>query len=199
MFGTIKDTHTTIYADSEKIPIFFEWVKGNYYPFVIDIANEKLLLNKLIKIDGIGLEEYLSRVNKYLLFDNEEKKKIEMSRSLSDASLIKFISKSEANEIEYTFENGKSIKIKPISKDKSIVQKSIYWIKGNEFLSNKQNYYLFTKRDTFYLKYSRCKEDEKYPFKKLFDDIKGQFECNPTKIIVDMRNNQGGIQICSIQ
>lgn len=192
LFSAIKDTHTTIYTVGNKTPVYFEWVNGEYYPFIIDLPNKDLLLTKLIAVDGMSLDEYFSKVENYLVFDNDEIKKNQFSRALSDASLIKYFSKSTEKEVEYTFENGKNIKIKPLPRGKYVDQTSIYHTKGNEFLSMKQNYYVDDKNGNFYLKYTRCREDEKYSFEKLFEDIKEQLKKNPKKLIVDLRNNQGG-------
>lgn len=54
------------------------------------------------------------------------------------------------------------------------------------------NYYAEYREQALYFKYSRCKEDEDYPFTKLFTDLDKILDLNPKKIIVDLRNNQGG-------
>jgi hypothetical protein len=192
LFSAIKDTHTTIYTIGNKTPVYLEWVNGDYFPFVIDLPNKDLLLTKLIKVDGLSLYEYFSKVENYLVFDNDEIKKNQFSRALSDANLIKYFSKSNEKGVEYTFVGGKSIKIKPLPRGKYVDQKSIYWIEGNEFLAMRQNYYVNDKNGNFYFKYTRCREDEKYPFEKLFEDIEEQLKSNPKKLIIDLRNNQGG-------
>ncbi len=192
LFHEIKDPHTTIYTNDKKMPIYFEWVDGGYYPFVINKNLGNFLGKKLIKIDGLDIDRFNVQIEKYLVFDNEEIRKIEIGRSLRDFSLIKLISKSNEGEIEYTFENNKSIKIKPSRKNESTPQTSIYGIKGNEFLNMRSNYFVESRSNQFYFKYSRCKEDNNYPFEKLFIDIKQVLNNHPMKIIVDLRNNQGG-------
>jgi len=117
---------------------------------------------------------------------------VKASRSLKDAVLIKHITHSTNKTVKYTFENGESADIKPIPRNKSVWQTSIYGIKGNEWLNIKSNYFVENKEQSLYFKYSRCKEDENYPFSKLFKDLENSLNFKPKKIIVDLRNNQGG-------
>jgi len=192
IFAEIKDTHTTIYTDGLKTPAFFEFVNGGYYPFLINDNLGNFLGKRLKAIDNIPLDQYIKSLESYIVFDNDEIKNIEISRSLKDAQLIKYITKNLNKYIHYSFDNNESVDITPIPRNKSVWQTSIYGIKGNEWLNIKSNYFVENKEQSLYFKYSRCKEDENYPFSKLFKDLENSLNFKPKKIIVDLRNNQGG-------
>lgn len=192
IFAKIKDTHTTVYTDGLKTPVFFEFVDDGFYPFVINENLGNYLGKRLTAIDNIPLDQFIESLESYIVFDNEEIKKIETSKSLKDVRLIKHITNSLENGVSYSFENEDPVNIKAISRNKAVSQTSIYRIDGNEWLNMRTNYFVKEIEHTLYFKYSRCREDENYPFSKLFLDLEKVLDIKPEKIIVDLRNNQGG-------
>lgn len=192
LLSAIKDPHTSTYTNGQKVPIFFEWVFDGYYPFVVPKDSEKFLGKKLIKINGLDIEKFCKEEEKYIVFDNEERKKIELSRFLNDEDIIQYITHNTREEVRYTFENNKTISLNAVDSNIPIKQTSIYGIDGNKYLDVKYSYYVEEKENTLYLKYTRCSEDPKYKIKDFVKDIKDILKNNPKKIVVDLRNNAGG-------
>jgi len=191
LFSKIKDPHTTIYLNNIT-PIHFEWINGNYYPFVVNIENREFLLKKLLKINGVPLEKYFEKIQKYLVFDNDELLKVEYAKSLSNVDFIKQVTKNDSEDIEYTFEDNEKIILDKTQRQGKVDQTSIYWIKGNKYLSMKNLYYLEKYNQALYFRFASCREDPNYPIKKLLEDVKNILNSNPQRIIIDLRNNQGG-------
>jgi hypothetical protein len=192
IFSRIKDPDTNIYVNNPRTPVYFEYVKDGYYPFVINVNSKEYLGKKLIEVEGFIINKFTHKLENYIIFNNDELKHVEISRALQNYKLVKYLSNIKTKSIKYTFENGKSIEVNSNSDNNPIPQTSIYRIPGNEWLNGKKNYYIQKNNDSLYLKYSRCREDKTYSFEKLLKDIKKKLDTKPNKIIVDLRNNPGG-------
>jgi hypothetical protein len=192
LFSKIKDTHTKIFTNGLKVPIFFEFVDNSYYPFVIKDNLYRYLGRKLVAVDDIEINHFIKRIKKYIIYDNEEIEKLQIANSFRDDLLIKYISKSKQKLIKYTFEDGPEVNIKPIPNVHLIKRKSIYTIKGNEWLKDENYYWLEYKKQYLYIRYSKCKEQEGYSLATFHKDIKSGLSKRPKMIILDLRNNQGG-------
>lgn len=192
ILSAIKDPHTSTYTSGVKTPIYFEWVSDGYYPIIIPEEYEDCLGKKLTKVDGIDISKFCKEEEKYIVYDNEEHKKTELARFLNNEDIVKYISNSSYEEIEYTFENDKKISLKQEDPNNPIRQTSIYRIEGNKYLNTKYNYFVEDENDILYFKYTRCREDNEYKIADLRKNIQSILKNNPNKIIIDLRNNAGG-------
>ena len=192
IFAKIRDAHSMVdrYQDP-KTPFYFEHINGTYAPVVVSKETKKLLLTKLKSINGYSIEEFSRLIDKYIIYDNPEAQKLQISRSLSDWKLINYVTSNKNKYITYVFADGTKVKSK--KRLKSTMQTSIYWTEGLEFLRERPSYFLLSKGNALYIKYSRCREDQDYPLKQFTREIRAAIKKNtPSKIVVDFRNNHGG-------
>lgn len=192
LFARIKDPHTQVITDKIELPIIFEWVDGGYYPFVLPRAHEQFLCKKLSGINEMLVDQFMTDVDQYLVYDNEEARKGEIASALSNMLLIKQVSNKQADNVIYSFEGGATVELSCGRGDVDRSQTSVYSIPGNQFLSRKRNYFVENKSEALYLRYSRCEEDEEYTVSALSADIQSLLNLNPQKLIIDLRGNRGG-------
>lgn len=192
LLSPIKDPHTSTYTNGGRAPIYFEWIFGGYYPFIIPENYGDYLGKKLIKINGFDIDRFCEECVQYIVFDNEEHKKTELARSLNNVDIIRYISNNHNDEIEYTFEDNRSIFLAQEDPNTPTKQTSVYRIDGNKYLNMKYNYFVEKKDNSLYFKYTRCREDNEYKMRDLKKDIKSILKAKPQKIIIDLRNNAGG-------
>ena len=99
------------------------------------------------------------------------------------------LNKAISNEVKYTFEAEKEI----ISKEyNSGPRTSIRWIAGNEYLYPNPPYFTKIINDALYIRYASCENYPAYTIEKLLTDIQKSTNKNIKKVIIDLRDNQGG-------
>lgn len=192
LVAKIKDSHTLVYGTSQRLPLYFEYISRAFYPTIIPEEFGDYLCKKLVAIDKIDIKEFSQKASEYISFNNEVALQIETARLLSDYEIIKYLSKSIEKYVEYTFINGERILIEPPINTVNIRQTSIFRIEGNMHLRKAENYYVEMIGNCLYIKYSSCRENERYPIRQFSEDIEKTLNASPSKIIFDLRDNTGG-------
>jgi len=191
LFSLIKDPHTKVARGRIKTPITFEWVSGAYYPFVVDERYKDMLGKRLLKINGMALDKFARLAKEYLVFDNDELMKIEIAKSLSDYYVVRHVTVSDSAKIRYTFEDTQ-IELTYSNVNEFIPKATLFHIKGNSFLRVPPYYSTKLIDNSLYIRYAKCKEDEKYSFSNFYAEIEKLIAEMPQKIIIDFRENSGG-------
>jgi len=193
IFATLKDTHSGIFPSTKRLPVVFEWVNDGYYLIVTPVTFETCLGKKLISINNIDLKDFINLAQKYITFDNEDKRIVEVSVVFRNPVLINFLTNNNATKITFGFEDNliAEIEINPLEELRQISITRYYNV-SLPFLISKTNYEQKIINDLLYIRYSRCKEDTNYPINNFIEDIKNNLSNKPSKIAIDLRNNYGG-------
>lgn len=197
----IRDEHTHIEPIFTKIaPIRFNKFTEGIYVTATDTANTDILLYQLTGVNGHAITEVISRFKEVIQSENPSFFETGLLRFINNPVILKGLQITgslDETTFDLTAPDGKKIqriiksvaganadnlalieaKNKPLSKMKT----------GNHWY----NYNAGT--GTLYFNYTKCQEQEGYPFSAFNDELFAAIVKNkPKRLVVDLRDNGGG-------
>jgi hypothetical protein len=201
IIASVGDAHTRVSFDSSQIfPFGLYWFKEGIYCINTTQAYKNVLHKRLTKVNGMDVEEVLSRLNRIIPSENEWHFRSQTVQSMIIPQVLKGLDLLEGNEVEFTFadstEKLQTIKAFP-EKAKNI--QGIVPQDSSElpFYRRKrgENYWFeyLSEDKALYVKYNACANSPEISFKVFTDKVFSSIEENQVeKLIIDLRNNGGG-------
>jgi len=200
----IGDEHTNIaYIARDLFPFSCYWFSEGIFVTATDERNEPMLHAKVIAVNNMPIDSVAERIALLSTDRNKAGIKYKLQRSLFDPFVIHGLEISPSRDgVIYTMikQNGDTVLVRPISKDKR--EMSLHKHSDKKFLRrmNKGDDYWYQFDDTaryLYFYYGACHDQDK---DHLFADLEKRMEVDierkkPAKIIIDMRDNQGGVPV----
>lgn len=195
----LKDLHTTLCFSEEVLsqlsyPLVLKRFPDGYYLTESLKKNRELLGTKLLKVNGMGVQEVETRFSVLIPNENSTSLKYYFPNKLREPKLLEYFGIVEDDLCSFTFDldgNEKTIKLKSVKYDVELISLNEFVAEPQETLTVKDKYWTkyYDYCATFYFQYNSCEEND-YP--TVFDVIKEISELKPRNVIVDLRNNKGG-------
>ncbi len=191
----LKDAHTYIDRGflGYKMPISFEMINDKLYITSVDEINQQALFKEVISINNKSIMAVLKELEHFIVYETSAFREFQIEQTLRRPLFLKILNiiNSDVYEIGYK-NNGQTNKIaykyEQAPDYSKLIKPMIY--------SNKvfKRYYCrrVDNSKTLYINYFSCHEDENYKMEKFLSDINKELESNIDKVIVDIRQNQGG-------
>ncbi|KAE9630661.1 peptidase S41 [Defluviitalea raffinosedens] len=196
----IGDTHTGLNMGVESMyPLELHWFAEGIYITGTSKEHQELLNTRIIKVNGIKMEEAANKLRPLLQGANESWFKNQVIYYLTIPGVLKYFGLSESDEIgleiELTDGQKKQVQLKPINYEEYVpIEQSDKVIPLYRSHPDENYWYEYLKDEKMiYLNYTRCREMENKPFKtfaKEFWDFAKSHEAD--KLIIDIRENGGG-------
>lgn len=200
LISKLKDSHTRISLDQKILgkfcfPIRFKSFTNGIFVVKINVQNEKFLGLKLIAINNQPIEQIKKSLSTLIATENRTSIDYYFPSLVIEPVILKYFNLITTQEVEYTLEDPKGLRYifnitpkdvetkltdvedKIGSLEESLQEKSSSWSK------------YYQEEDLFYLQYNSCHEDTSSPINKIVKNIQQK---NPSKIVLDFRNNKGG-------
>lgn len=214
LVATLEDAHATIYLpESKTFPIgfipFFRADGFDIRAVVLPRKHEEYLLCKLVEVNGIPLEEVITRLEPYVSYENEYWMLTTMFHYFNDSFVtvedILVITgiQEKGKPVTYTLEtsDGETVRLEMKSVrnvDYDALTAILPYHSYEQMSKNLDQYYwyeYFPQEDTIYLRINEFTQDDSYTFLNLGNDILRDVRNNGgdlDKLIVDLRDNPGG-------
>lgn len=188
----IGDEHTRIEPLYEDIfPLHFDFFKEGIFVTETDSANSDLLYKKLNGIEKQNTKMIIRNFNSIIKNDNSSYFSVYFQKFINNPKVLNGLNITKSiDETDYILD-GNKIHITTIPKENYVSKNENNLLK----YSRKDNYWYQFLNDekVLYFNYQSCSEEQNYSFKsfcdKLFNEIENK---KPEKIIIDLRNNEGG-------
>ena len=214
--STLNDSHSSCQIPfNQFIPISFEFFfntggLSSFYAISVPKNQKELLFAELVQINHINVENIIARINEYISSDNEQWKIYNISNlttkyQITNINLLKACNIIKSTDkfvsLKLKLESGdiKDLKFriakKPPKKNKRISHSSYDTL---HYLASSLNKNYWTRRftnDTFYFRISAFYENEFVSLLDLFTLFLNKISKNCKKLIIDLRNNNGGKKI----
>jgi C-terminal processing protease CtpA/Prc len=204
IIASLGDTHTTVYKESLSVyPIQFYFFNDGIY--VINTTSEytESLYSKLVKINGVDIEQVQKALLPLIAVDNEAMIKKAIPKYLMNPEILYGVNiVPDTQKASFTFENEKGEKF---NLDINSVNRKTF--NGQFVISeydssyplymqdSKLNYWYkyLDKERTVYFKYNRCQSQEKNDIEAFTKELLNFLDSHPIdKFIIDIRDNTGG-------
>jgi peptidase S41-like protein len=194
----IGDEHTLILYESRDIfPFGCYWFDEGIFIVGSDAANKSLLKSRIIAINDLPISEVVDRFSALAPDKNTASIRYYVASSLSDPFLLHGLQiTTSRTDVTYTMVNsgGDTVKIKPVATDRR--QTKIKWMDDDFLRYSRKGSFWYKYEDSgqyIYFKYASCLDDREHPFRYVEKSLVEAIETkNPTKIIIDLRDNRGG-------
>ncbi len=199
--GKLCDEHSRIggFKEGRILPFICHSFEEGIYIILTDAANGKYLYSKVIAINHLPVAKVVQQIATTLPNKNEGTIKDQAPLLLSRKRILHGLR---------IIDNIDSVPVTLVSKDKDTINtvflsqegKDVTFVKnrhlhGTVAHSKKGNYWYHydPAANYIYFNYSSCTEDPSYSFEKFtVDFFKEVVEKKPTKVIIDLRDNEGG-------
>lgn len=185
LVAKIKDPHTFINVPEVNIPFKIKTIGDNFY-ITDDFVNleSRFVGKRIISVNGFPINECLNKINLYISFDNDARKKTCYCDLLSNLFFLKLIDANKFIEFDLLDEKDNSIvKINIDEESKKPI------IKKDEKLSIEYDGY----SKIFYIKYGTCMDTkEKSNVEFIHQTVDELYNNDVQKVIVDLKENNGG-------
>ena len=183
------DTHTRLrFQKGLSLPFELKFLQDGFY--VINSLDEDIKYSKLVKINGIDIEEICSSMEKITSYETIYWLYLREQKQLCDIYFLRLLPEigSGKEEFVYTFEKDNEIIVKHYTKE------SVKEFNNKSFDDNAT--YRIVDGSVIY-KLSSCLKDEKYGFKAKIDksciELTNIIESQDiNSFILDLRGNNGG-------
>lgn len=202
ILASIGVAHTGLVPNIEYyFPIKLYWFEEGIYLINTTEEYKEALNTKLIRINGMEIDEIVDAVSTVISTENDAWLKYQVPSYIRYSDILYGLGITDTKEsATFTFENldGKAfdIKINSISDFNRI--EFIVEADGepNHFLNNKEEYYWYEylpEHKTVYFQYNQCFEIEEKSFSDFNEELFDFIDNNSVdKLIIDLRNNTGG-------
>lgn len=209
--ASIRDAHTYVPLQiNMMLPIEFYWFSNGIYVIVAPLEYKDLLYCKIIKVNGLSIEDVITTLSSIISYENDTYHKSQLPKYLPAIELLydlELIDNIDSLDLTFEDENGeiKTLEINPlpIRECREAINSIKYNLERNKKLPlyrrNIDKYYWFKYIDTckiIYFKYNSCRDmlqTDVFTFcKNLIHFIK---EHDVETLIIDLRNNFGGNSI----
>lgn len=192
LFALIGDAHTN-YRFSHKNKDYLlnaKFVEINNKYYVKDWTTDDKMYYEVTKINNLDIDYIVDKIAETISYETESFKKYKIQDLLSDLYQLKMIEASKESDVSITCEILKNDK-------KELIEVGLFKNQQNKNYGNKNinlNYsFDIVNKNVLYIKYTRCREDERYPFMQMIKEIDiAKKKHSSTQFIVDLRNNLGG-------
>lgn len=201
IIASVGDAHTRVNFDSNKIfPFGFFLFKEGIYCINTTEAYRNALNKRLIKVNGIDVEDVLIELNKIVPSENEWHFRSQVTKYLIIPQVLKGLHLLEGNEMEFTFADSKGELqiIKAIPENSRDIQ-TIAPKDNSElplYLRNRNENYWFEylqEDKVLYVNYNVCANSPDLSFRVFTEKVFATTPDNPVeKLVIDLRNNGGG-------
>lgn len=195
LMAKIGDSHTTIvnYKSNTVYPIKSYWFKEGLFVTNVDREYKDILGFKIVKINNIPVEEVMGRVKKLIPHENEYMLKTKNVELIQEPKVLKYLNISDTDEVTFTLkdlnEDEKNIKIIPKQNSKieylnladQSASKPLYMKKSDPFW-----YEYIDKEKILYCQRNVC-------VSKNIADTEIIKDKEIDKLVIDLRNNSGGV------
>lgn len=203
---SIGDAHTGANISSEKMfPMDLYWFDDGIY--VINTIDEYNQINykKLIKINDKSIDEVVKSISEIIPHDNEAGIKSQINFYLVMPTVLKALNIIDKDDdIKFTFEDNKSktieMNLQTFSFDavyNGVIGKGKDGQSVPLYMKNKDKAYWYEylkDSKTLYFCYNKCSEMDNQSFKQFSKELMKVINTQDVqKLVIDMRNNGGGI------
>lgn len=202
--ASIGDTHTSVYKESLNVyPIQFYFFNEGIYVINTTSEYKESLYSKLIKINGVDIEEVQKVLLPLIVLDNEAIVKKVMPKYLMNPEILYGVNVvPDTQKTSFTFENKKGEKftldINSVNRknfnDQLVISK--YDSSYPLYMQESKLYYWYKyldKEKTVYFKYNRCQSKEKNDIEAFTKELLNFLDSHPVeKFVIDIRDNSGG-------
>ena len=182
------------------LPFRFYWFKEGWYIISTDNENGAYLNARLLAVNNIPVNEVIEKIKTILPSTSDGYIKYSAPKLMVQNRILHGLD---------ICDNIKSVTLKLLTEKGETINKKFDFTPGAADLSNdtrsksflrfsKKSHYWFTYVDSakaMYFNYTSCFPDPVYPFAQLvIDFFKEAEQKNPEKIIIDLRQNDGGVR-----
>ena len=216
LVATLEDGHASIYLPrSPLFPIgfvpFFREDGMDVRAVMLPKAQEDALFTKLVAINGVPVEEVVTRLEPYMSYENEAWLMTSIFHcycysyaTQEDILVITGIQEKAGKSVTYTLESddGKVFDLElraESSLDYSKLTGMLPMDSYSQMYKDMEHYYwyeAFPQEDMIYLRINEFTQDDSYTFLNLGNDMLKDVRANGGKVgklIVDLRDNPGGL------
>lgn len=204
LYSLINDNATNATLDSNR------YVNRYYLPFEVDLFEEgyiiyqteksysKYLGYTLVAIEGKNTLEVIDTLKDYFGADTTERSKFLALKNINFLDLLKHCKIANSDEVKVTLSKDGNTETVTFKAYKNSDYSKYEFVTNAVDLPSKNNnkYYSYKLLDnSIYIQINRCNEDSEYKIKDFVSQITSLAKPAAFKsIIVDLRNNAGGIQ-----
>ncbi|MGD9901505.1 MAG: hypothetical protein AB7S44_03085 [Spirochaetales bacterium] len=210
-----KDGHTYwSFNDNRCLPFQIKFLKSeadNNYGYYItnNFTDKDILFNKVIKINGLDIDEVVDRIEKITSGDSVAYVKSEAIKNLSCEKILRIVGVTPP--YIFSLQNGNIFSEVELAAERLALDK-IYggvkyystkdFVNQNQLIfkneNNKGAYYSIKQvaENIFGMSICRFKQDENYLLKQFYEDINALIK-DEQFVIIDLRENFGGHSIVS--
>lgn len=213
MVAAIGDIHSNYWSNSERmLPLFYQPFFRedgvDYRVVTVRRGSEKLLMAKLVSINGIPVAELVERVSAYVAHESDRALPFQLTgaweiSALSDHSILSAagIIGPEDRNVKMEFETEKGISEERVAfrtVDEIIsTGLTVHPMESDENLRyrNTESYWwTMIDEQTLYMQLTTMMDDSGYTIDNLFSEVRTAMRDSevPLKIILDFRGNGGG-------
>ena len=196
--GRINDEHTNLrYMFQSRFPIFCYTFTDGTYITATDMNNREYMFAKVTAVNGVPIDKVKEKLATIVPSRNKGQALTFSTRNLFNPYLLHGLGLSAAREkVQYTAVavNGDTIKINPGISEETDLTISKGANPARFFRSrHKKTYWFADTANCLYFKYYSCVNDPSYPIDAFKKDLVSKIESmHPDKLIIDMRENEGG-------
>jgi hypothetical protein len=198
----LADEHSAIsgYATSV-LPFRFYWFEEGIYIISTNTENAAYLNARLIAVDDVPVNQAMEKIKSILPSHYDGYVKYSAPKLLVQNTILHGLD---------IIDNVQSVSLTLLTEQGKTVIAKFNFITGKAELNNDNRYKTFLRfsksssywfkyvdsANTLYFNYSSCFPDAAYPFNQVTEDFfKEADRKNPAKIIIDLRQNDGGVRL----
>jgi hypothetical protein len=185
----LNDAHTCVMLSSfnKKVPISFSIMEDKLYIVNIKESNSDALYKEVLFINDIPTNDFLSKLDSYISYETTAYRDFKRCELLNNPYVLECYELINSDIYSISYDNNGQIEDINFNYKEDSYENLVIPISDKKY-----DYKVIEDYNTLYIRYTSCKEEDNYSMQEFANDIDNIINKGINKVIVDIRNNQGG-------